>query len=65
MVNMKIYPFSDEDTFTTFRNLVEKVKQDIQSLDNEYILKASQTELEDYYVNKVVIRSLILHTGQY
>ena len=62
---MKIYPFRDSDTFATFRNLIEKVTQEIQSLDNEYILKASQTELDDYYVDKVTIQPLILHTEQY
>jgi hypothetical protein len=62
---MKIHPFSDGDTFARFRHLVEKVTQEIQSLDNEYVLKASQTELEDYYVDKVTIQPLILHTEQY
>lgn len=63
--NMKIRPFREGDTFTTFRNLIEKVTQEIRSLDNEYILKASQTELDDYYVDKVTIRPLIFHTEQY
>jgi hypothetical protein len=62
---MKIYPFKDGDTFATFRNIIEKVTKEIQSLDNEYVLKASQTELENYYVENVLIRPLILHTDQY
>lgn len=62
---MKIYPFRDGDTFATFRNVIEKVIREIQSLENDYVLKASQTELEDYYVEKVLIRPLILHTDQY
>lgn len=62
---MKTYPFSDGDTFTTFRNLINKVTKEIQSLDNEYVLKASQTELEDYYVDKVTIQPPVLHTEQY
>lgn len=62
---MRIQPFRDGDTFTTFHNLIDKVTQEIQSLDNEYILKASQTELEDYYIDKVTIRPLVLHTEQY
>lgn len=62
---MKIYPFSDGDTFSTFRNITEKVTHEIQSLENEYVLKASQTELEDYYVEKVTIQPLVLHTDQY
>lgn len=62
---MKIHPFSDGDTFATFRNIVEKVTQEILSLDNEYVLNASQAELEDYYVEKVIIQPLILHADQY
>ena len=62
---MKIYPFSDGDTFATFRNIIEKVTKEIQSLENDYVLKASQAELEDYYIEKVLIRPLILRTDQY
>ncbi len=62
---MKIYPFNDGDTFATFRNLIEKASEEIRSLDNEYVLKASQAELEDYYIDKVTIRPLVLHDDQY
>ncbi len=62
---MKIYPFSDGNTFSTFRNLVDTVSQKIRSLDNEYVLKASQIELENYFIDKVTVRPLILHTDQY
>lgn len=62
---MKIRPFRDDHVFDTFRNLVEKVSQEIQSLDNGYVLKAAPTELEDYYVDKVAIQPLLLHTDQY
>ncbi len=62
---MKIYPFSDGDTFARFRNLIEQVTKEIQSLDNEYVLNASLTELEDYYISKVIIEPLVLHDDQY
>jgi hypothetical protein len=62
---MKIHPFAEGDTFSTFRALVEKVCQEIQSLDNEYVLKASQTEQENYYVSKVIFNPLVLNTEQY
>lgn len=62
---MKIHPFSDGGTFATFRNLIEGVTQEIKSLENEYILKASQIELDDYFVDKVSIKPLILNTEQY
>jgi hypothetical protein len=60
-----IYPFSNGDTFATFQNIVEKVVQEIRSLNNEYILKASQTELEDYYIEKVSVEPISLHTDEY
>ena len=62
---MQIYPFRDGSTFATFRKLLEKVSKEIQSLDNEYVLKASQVELEEYYIKKVTIKPLILHADQY
>jgi hypothetical protein len=62
---MKISPFTDGDAFATFRNLVENVTREIQSLENEYVLKDSQAELEDYYLAKVIIQPLLLHSEQY
>jgi len=62
---MRIYPFRDGDTFATFRNIIEKVTKEIQSLENDYVLKASQTELENHYIEKVLIRPLVLHADQY
>jgi len=62
---MKIYPFKEGDTFATFRNMIENVIKEIQVLDNEYVLKASQAELADYYIEKVKIRPLTLHIDQY
>ncbi len=57
-------PFSDGDTFETFRNHVEKVTAEINILDNEYVLKASLTELEQYFVEKVLIQPLILYSNE-
>lgn len=59
-----MYPFKDGDTFTKFRNLVENVTNEIESLDNEYVLKSSQTELEQYFIEKVLIDPLVLHTNE-
>ena len=61
----RITPFREGDTFATFRSLIEKVVHEIESLDNEYLLKASATELEDYYVNKVLIEPLELDSDNY
>src|SRR5574340_66701 len=59
-----MYPFQDGDTFATFRNITEKVTGEISSLDNEYVLKASPTELEQYFVEKVQIEPLVLHSDE-
>ena len=61
----KITPFREGDTFATFRNIIENVVHEIEGLDNEYILKASPTELENYYVNKVLIQPLELDSDNY
>jgi hypothetical protein len=53
-------PFRDGDTFATFRGVVEGTVREIDALDNEYTLKASPTELEEYYVSKVTITPLSL-----
>ena len=57
-------PFSEGDTFATFRNIVDSVTTEINSLDNEYVLKASQTELEEYFIEKVLIKPLVLHSDK-
>lgn len=59
-----MYPFQDGDTFATFRNITDKVAGEISSLDNEYVLKASPTELEQYFVEKVQIEPLVLHPDE-
>jgi len=46
-------PFSDGDVHATFSNIVEKVCQEIDALDSQYVLKASPTELEDHFIGKV------------
>lgn len=55
-----MYPFRDGDSFATFTSLTKKLVAEIESLDNEYILKSSPTELEQFYVEKVIISPLVL-----
>jgi len=62
---MRIKPFREGDTSTSFRNLLEKVTQEIQGLENEYVLKASPVELEQYYLNKVKIEPINLQSADY
>lgn len=62
---MRIRPFRKGDTSTSFRNLLEKVTQEIQGLENEYVLKAAPVELEQYYINKAKIEPITLHSADY
>jgi len=57
-----MHPFRNGDTFATFRNLVDSVVAEINSLDNNYVLKAAQSELEEHFVDKVLIEPLVLHS---
>jgi hypothetical protein len=57
-------PFRDGDTFSTFSNLIKNVIAEIEALDNEYVLKSSPTELESYYISKIIIDPLILHSDE-
>lgn len=58
---MSPIPFRDGDTFETFRQHTEKLVQEIDRLDDEYVLKTPQAELEDQYIKKILIRPLVLH----
>lgn len=57
-------PFRDGDTFATFRNIIDSVSNEIKSLDNEYVLKASEAELEEFFIDKVILEPLVLHSDQ-
>src|SRR5579875_510027 len=59
-----MHPFRDGDTYATLKSIVDKVTAEIRALDNEYVLQASPTELEEYFVGKVVIRPLVLNVEQ-
>lgn len=61
---MTMKPFRDGDVHATFRNIVDKACHEIDKLDSQYILKASPTELEDCFVDKVTISPLVLHVDQ-
>lgn len=58
-------PFSDGDVFATFSNIIKNVTQEIQSLNNDYVLKASPSQLEEYYINKALIEPIQLMSDQY
>ena len=62
---MQIHPFHDGDSYATFQNLRERTVGEIDSLENDYALKASPTELEQFYVAKVSITPLTLDASGY
>ena len=62
---MQIHPFHDGDSYATFQNLREQLVHEIDALENDYVLKASPTELEQFYVAKVSITPLTLDASAY
>jgi len=62
---MRIKPFREGETFATFKNLVDKTVLEINSLENDYVLKASPAELESYYIDKITIQPLVLHASDF
>ena len=62
---MHIRPFRDGDAFQTLLNIVEQTVREIEALENDYVLKASPVELEQYYVSKVTISPLTLSAKDY
>lgn len=57
-----MHPFRNGDATATFQNLVASVVSEINSLDNNYVLKASLSELEEHFLDKVLIEALVLHS---
>ncbi len=60
-----MYPFNDGDTHPTFQTFLNKIISEIDGLDNDYVLKASPTELEEHYIEKAQIDTLVLHSDQH
>ena len=56
-----MYPFGDNDFHSVSRNIIDEITAEIQSLKNDYVLKASPIELEQYYVEKARIDPLVLN----
>jgi hypothetical protein len=57
-------PFNNTDSHTAFRSLLKTTLDEIRELEADYVLKASATELEQFYVTKVSINPLVLHADQ-
>jgi hypothetical protein len=57
-------PFSDYDIHSVLSTIIEETKGEIKELNNQYVLKASKTELEEYYINKVIINPIVFHVDK-
>lgn len=57
---MVVRPFAEGDCFATFRNHLAKVERAIGELENDYVLKASPSELEAYFIDKAHIEPLVI-----
>jgi hypothetical protein len=62
---VKMRPFSGGDTYATFQNLTESIANEIDNLSNEYVLKASVTELEKHFVDKGTLDPFVLHSDRF
>ena len=62
---MEFSPFREGDTYSTFRAHLERTIAEIHALDNEYVLKASETELQDHYISNVSIEPISLDESNF
>lgn len=62
---MRFSPFRDGDTYSTFQAYIQRAVEEINSLENEYVLKASETELEAHYIEKVTFQSIKISQGDF
>lgn len=58
-------PFSKASTYDYFRQRDSDLVNEIESLENEYVLKASASELEDYFLSKYLLEPLTLAPDGY
>ncbi|MCG2659319.1 MAG: hypothetical protein L6437_03620 [Kiritimatiellae bacterium] len=56
-----MHPFRDGDAFETLHNLQLSVIQEIRSLENVYVAKASIAELEQHFIDKGAVVPIVLH----
>ncbi len=61
---MPITAFSEGHGPSVFSNHLEGVVKEIRELQNNYVLAASPTELERFYLERTLIEPLVLHTDQ-
>ncbi len=56
--------FSEGEIRPTLQNVLARACEEIDRLDNDYVLKASQAELEQHFVSKASRQPVVLHTDQ-
>lgn len=56
-------PFRDGDSYSSFKNITDRAIAEIEALENDYVLKASASELEQYYVSEVMLDPLVLDSN--
>lgn len=62
---MAFTPFGEGDSYSVFRNHIEKIKQEIRGLENGYVLRTSPTELEQHFLGKALVEPPALLADQY
>ncbi len=62
---MMLQPFKGGDAHATFNNVQENIREQIDALGNEYVLKVPPTELEEYFIEQGLTTPLVLHTDGY
>jgi hypothetical protein len=60
-----MFPFNDDNSSTPFGKLHRAILAEINGLENDYIAKASLTELEEHFIAKGTIIPLILHADKH
>lgn len=56
-------PFSDAHAHMMFLGIQDQLRREIMALDNDYVLRASPTELELHFTDKGYRNALTLHVG--
>lgn len=61
---MRIHPFRDQDVYSLVSITTKNTLEQIAALEDDYVLKSSPTELEQYFVARATIDPLELHAEE-
>lgn len=62
---MKINPFGDGDVHSLFEHHLGQILAEIDALENEYVLKASPSELDEHFIEKAIVVPLTLDAAEH